>query len=171
MAFVFQYGSNMSSSRINSPIRLHGDARFVCLAFTADLYDFEFTVFSKSNDCAAANIHPNPTGRQIWGVVYEIPDNLIKRETAGNRKSLDAIEGEGSTYERVYILLRKQADVDFPMPVITYVALKRINDIRTSAEYAGHIIRGAMEHNLPSDYISYIKNKIIENDVNLRDYI
>lgn len=161
----------MSSSRINSPDRLCGDARFVCIAHTTDRYEFEFTAWSKSNNCAASNIHPNSAGRQIWGVVYEIPDYLIKRETAENRKSLDAIEGEGSNYRRVNISLKKPDEVDFSDHVITYVALNRIHDIRTSAEYVGHIIRGSREHNLPTDYISYLKTRIAENDANLRDVI
>ena len=94
MALVFQYGSNLSSERINSDSRLKGDARPVGIAYTEDDFELDFSVWSKGNNCAAADIIPG-AGRKIWGVIYEIPDYLIERTSAKerDRKSLDAIEG------------------------------------------------------------------------------
>lgn len=42
---------------------------------------------------------------KVWGVVYDIPDYLIGKATAKahNRKSLDAIEGEGTNYKQEFI--------------------------------------------------------------------
>jgi hypothetical protein len=88
MALVFQYGSNARSERLNANDRLCGDARPVGIAHTQDYYELDFTVWSKKNKCAAADIVPG-SGRKIWGVLYEIPDYLIRRETSGKRKSLD----------------------------------------------------------------------------------
>ncbi|MEK9138018.1 MAG: hypothetical protein AAB393_12905, partial [Bacteroidota bacterium] len=92
MAFVFQYGSNSSSRRLNSVGRLRGDARSLGLAQTVGQYDLGFTVWSKTNQCAAADL-VRAHGRHVWGVLYDIPDYLLSRGTAGSRRSLDAIEG------------------------------------------------------------------------------
>jgi hypothetical protein len=86
MALVFQYGSNTSSKRINSANRLRGDAISLGLACTVEDFQFDFTVWSTTNNCAAADIIKG-SGRKLWGVLYEIPDYLIRRDTAGSRCS------------------------------------------------------------------------------------
>lgn len=45
------------------------------------------------------------------GVLYEVPDFLIERKAAAaqNRKSLDAIEGEGTNYKRETIAVRQDS--------------------------------------------------------------
>ncbi len=98
MALVFQYGSNMSSKRINSDSRLKGDASVIGVANAKKDFELVFDIDSKSNKCAAADI-THVSGRRIWGVLYEIADRLICRDTSGARKSLDEIEGEGSNYQ------------------------------------------------------------------------
>jgi hypothetical protein len=92
MALVFQYGSNTSSRRINSDDRLHGDAKSLGLAFTVGQYDLGFTVWSKGNNCAAVDL-VRARNRKVDGVLFEIPDHLLSKETSGERRSLDQIEG------------------------------------------------------------------------------
>src|SRR5688572_21902663 len=83
-ALIFQYGSNMSTARLNSLDRLQGDARPIGIAYTDENYDLLFDIWSTSNNCAAADI---VTGeKKIWGVVYEIPQWLIRREPSQLRK-------------------------------------------------------------------------------------
>jgi len=90
---VFQYGSNCLDSRINSQERLCGKAQFIGIAETVEDYELAFNVLSKRNNCAAADIIEKP-GDKVWGVLYNVPENFIKRETVPNGfKSLDAIEG------------------------------------------------------------------------------
>src|SRR6266545_4263178 len=98
----------MSSARLNSETRLKGDAREVGVAFTQDDYELVFDIWSTSEGGRAAADLIEGSGRKIWGVVYEIPDYLIRRETASarQRKSLDAIEGQGSNYQLVEIKLQ-----------------------------------------------------------------
>src|ERR1043165_4196897 len=103
MAYVFQYGSNTLTSRLNSESRLRGDARSLGAVYAEKDFELDFTVSSITNRCAAADIVPGG-GRKIWGVLYESPDYLIRRETSGDRKSLDAIEG--TKYERRRISLK-----------------------------------------------------------------
>lgn len=153
MALVFQYGSNASSERINSCNRLRGDACIVGIAYTAEDHELEFTVWSRNNRCAAANILSG-FGRKIWGVIYKVPDYLIRRETAGNRKSLDAIEGEGQNYKRSHIAVRPPDGPSFDQEVITYIANKRRAGIKTSLEYAFSIVSGLREHKVPNESVN-----------------
>lgn len=168
MALVFQYGSNTSVQRLNAPDRLCGDARSLGLAFTLEAFELDFTVCSKKNKCAAADIIPN-SGRQIWGVLYEIPDNLISRDTSGKRKSLDEIEGK--KYERMKIRVCKAIDPETPTEALTYVVIDREYNLRTSHKYVTYILKGLREHGAPTDYIEYVKGRIINNNPDLSGYI
>lgn len=169
MAFVFQYGSNMSVARLNHSTRLLGDAVPIGLAATIDTFDLEFTVWSKSNNCAAADIVPNDNGRIIMGVCYEIPDYLITRDTANaqGRKSLDAIEGEGTNYFRTDIQV---ALIDGTQRnVVTYVVKNRRSGLKTDIAYAAHILDGLREHTFDQNYKNYVVSQIVLNNPNLKE--
>ena len=101
MVLVFQYGSNSLESEVNGKDRLCGDAKFVDIAETVEDFELAFDVCSTVRSCAASDIVRKPGGK-VWGVLYEVPDYLIGRETAKarGRKSLDAIEGECKNYKR-----------------------------------------------------------------------
>ena len=90
MALVFQYGSNCSESEINSMDRLRGDAKFVDIAETVEDYELAFDVMSTGRGCAASDI-VRKEGGKVWGVLYQIPDDLIGRDTTPKgRRSFDA---------------------------------------------------------------------------------
>ncbi|MGA2659557.1 MAG: gamma-glutamylcyclotransferase family protein [Verrucomicrobiota bacterium] len=164
MALVFQYGSNMSAARLNAGNRLNGAAHPVGVAVTENDYEFTFDICSKTNDCAAADIVEGG-GRRIWGVLYEILDRLIRRDTSAPDKSLDAIEGEGTNYQRVEIHLRWPDGRCVAGCVLTYVGLARRQGIQTSAAYARHIVAGLAEHPaVPQDYVSYVRARILANN-------
>jgi gamma-glutamylcyclotransferase (GGCT)/AIG2-like uncharacterized protein YtfP len=135
---VFQYGSNCLDSQINSKERLKGDARFISIAETVDDYELAFDVFSNGCRCAAANIVPKPGGK-VWGVLYEIPKYLLSRHTAGERKSLDAIEGEGTNYERREIEVRKpNGEI---VTALTYTVRNPRSGLRTDIDYVRYYHR------------------------------
>lgn len=73
MSLVFQYGSNTSAPRLNSADRLNGRAQVVGRARTRKRFELGFDVWSKGNECAAANIRRSLCGRRIWGVLYQVP--------------------------------------------------------------------------------------------------
>jgi hypothetical protein len=166
MALVFQYGSNADPNRLNSHDRLRGDARSVGTAYTEDSFQLDFTVWSDRNNCAAADIVPGG-GRTIWGVLYEVPDFLIRRDTAGDRRSLDAIEGEGTNYERVPIRLRRPDATRIEQEVITYIVINRRFGLQTSLEYVRHIIVGLRAHNVPGEYVEYVKERVTTSNPTL----
>lgn len=164
MAFVFQYGSNMSAARLNHADRLAGDAKAIGIARTIEPFELAFTVWSKTNACAAADIVPSKTGRSVYGVVYDIPDFLLSRDTAKkhNRKSLDAIEGEGTNYVRRTIDLFR-ADGS-KLSAMTYVVRERGVGLKTSLAYVKHIFDGLKEHSIPEDYHQYVVSRIVDNN-------
>lgn len=168
---VFQYGSNMSVARLNSPDRLNGDAKLVGTAYTTELYNLHFPVWSKGNNCAAASINRSSHGRKVYGVLYNIPDSLVSRGQAKltGGKSLDAIEGEGSNYVRSTINVVRNDEMT--VSATTYVAKRPGPDKKTSIDYANHILNGAKENSLPRDYINYLIAKIIESNPNLIDLL
>ncbi len=168
MALIFQYGSNTSTERFNSPERLSGDARSLGAVYTLNNFELDFTVSSVGNACAAADLISG-CGRKIWGVLYEIPDYLIDRKTSGDRKSLDAIEG--GKYERQTIKVAYSNGVPVEGEVLTYVVKDKEKGIRTSLDYCRHIITGLREHSIPEDYIQYVKERITANNLSLQNDI
>jgi hypothetical protein len=160
MALVFQYGSNTSSSRLNSAERLAGDAKDLGLVRTDGTFELCFNVWSTTNRCGAADIREG-AGRVIWGILYEIPDYLIDRATSGVRRSLDAIEG--AKYERRTIVLLRPDGTRLEDGTITYTVRTPQIRLKTSLEYASHILAGLREHRAPDDYIAYVKNRVVLN--------
>ncbi len=166
---VFQYGSNMSSARLNSEKRLAGDAKHVGVAYTKEDHEFHFPVWSQGNNCAAASITPSPTGRKIFGVLYEVSESLVDRQKAKaiDRKPLDAIEGEGTNYSRttIEVLLEDNTIV----LATTYVARSCETEVKTNKGYATHILNGAKENNAPDEYIDYLILRITNNNPDLKE--
>lgn len=161
MALVFQYGSNTSSARLNSPDRLRGNARDLGLVCTQSLFELDFDVWSSNNNCAAADIREDG-GRVIWGVLYEVLDYLVERATAGAQRSLDAIEGPH--YERRPIAVQKADGTPVEGEVITYMVRAPQPGFRTSLDYVSHIVAGLREHGAPDDYVAYVKERAIANN-------
>ena len=156
MALVFQYGSNCSESEINSHRRLRGDAEFDRIAETVDDFELAFDVHSTGRGCAASDIVRRPGGK-AWGVLYRVPDNLIRRDTAPpERKSLDAIEGQCTNYKRETIKVRRRPEGDI-VEALTYTVKDPQLGLRTSLAYVRLIVCGLRDHNVPNEYIAKVK--------------
>jgi len=156
MTLVFQYGSNCSESEINSEGRLRGDAKFSGIAETVEDFELAFDVQSTRRGCAASDI-VRKHGGKTWGVLYEVPDYLIKRETAKarRRKSFDEIEGESTNYKRETIEVRRaNGDV---VQALTYTVKAPQPGLKTNVEYVRHIVCGLREHGVPDEHITKVK--------------
>ncbi|MFW6200947.1 MAG: gamma-glutamylcyclotransferase family protein [Gemmatimonadota bacterium] len=164
MPLVFQYGSNLSTARINAATRLCGRARVIGPAFTAAPYELAFTVWSESNGCAAADLLPG-RGRAIWGVLYEIPEPAVFRSRCPpDRTCLDMVENEGRSYVRTRVQVCDGIGGDpLAEPVLTYLGNRRRRGIRTSTAYVRHILAGLREHRVPEEYVAYVRGRIEEN--------
>ena len=164
MALLFQYGSNMSSARLNSEARLRGDAKVRCVARTVEPFELVFSVWSTNNNCAAADIVQSKAGRRLYGVVYEVPDFLVSRETAKphQRKSMDSIEGEGTNYVRQTIEIEDREGSR--LSAMTYVVKDRRSDIKTEMHYVQHLFDGMEEHEIPMDYRDYVAARAVASN-------
>jgi cation transport regulator ChaC len=168
MALIFQYGSNMSIARLNGKDRLCGDAKPIGVMKTLGLFELVFSVWSKTNNCAAADIVPCDFGKEIYGVVYDVPEILLSRNTAkmNNRISMDQIEGEGTNYVRRNIDLLKPDGST--ASALTYVAKEPKSGLVTDLDYVKHILTGLSENNIPEEYRHYVRSRVIDNNPMLK---
>ncbi len=160
MALVFQYGSNCLNSEINSETRLRGDAKFVDIAETEEDFELAFDVQSVGRGCAASDIVRKPGGK-VWGVLYEVPDHLIARDSAKacGRKSFDQIEGECTNYKREMIEVRRPGRPDGEtVRALTYTVKYPKPGLNTNIDYVRLIIGGLREHKVPDEYIAKVKS-------------
>jgi hypothetical protein len=158
MPLLFQYGSNCLTARLNSPHRLNGSAVVQGRAQTVDEYDLAFDVWSQTNGCAASNLIPAPgTGRHAWGVLYEVPADLIRgKNRPDGRRTLEEIEGR--RYEELPIRVRDREGNEVEN-VTTFLVKsnERRDSLWTSVAYVSWIVYGMREHGVPEDYIAHIQ--------------
>jgi hypothetical protein len=143
---------------------LNGAAKVIGKVITENTFEFDFTVYSKTNKCGAADIVPG-SGCQIWGVLYDIPEERIfRKKCPEGLKCLDAIEGEGINYVRDSISVCYPDGTRVKDVVITYVAKERKTTYKTSIDYVRHIINGLRSNEIPESYIEYVKQRIVRNN-------
>lgn len=141
--YYFAYGSNMASQRLRrrlpsaEPI---GPARL-------DGYRRTFNVYSTRDGSAKCNAVPDAVGPGLFGVVFRIDP--------AERLLLDRFEGTGVEYRavrvRVVLLCGRAEDA------LTYLGT-RIDVSRLPFHwYKEHVLRGALEHNLPDEQIAQIR--------------
>lgn len=139
----FAYGSNMSSQRMLQ--RLPG-ARYTSLARLAQ----HKLSFRKNDQGMSAKCDIELTGSvadEVIGVLYDI--------SLEEKQLLDQIEGLGSGYDEKFVELRTEAgQVLF---AVTYCAINIDENMIPYHWYKQHVLRGAIEHNLPQSYVSLIE--------------
>jgi hypothetical protein len=82
-----------------------------------------------------------------------------------------AIEGEDINYQRITIALKYPDGLPVGGEPITYVVINKQSGLRTSLEYANHILIGLQEHNVPEEYVEYVKARTIANNPSLENNI
>lgn len=166
MTLVFQYGSNCLESEMNSPERFNGKAIFLGVAKTVENYQLDFNTYGRRRECAVADIIKSGN-KPVWGVLYNIPNELMCRETAPNNLiSFDKIEGEGCNYRRHWLpIIRLDGKKLIALTYVVRCPYQR--PIKTNTEYAQLIISGLREHikdGIPSEYINEVKQIIGKNN-------
>lgn len=144
----FAYGSNLSRTQMADRCP---SAVFVARALLPD-HVLTFPRWSARRKCGVGGIAAR-TGGKVWGVVYRI--------AARDIVSLDASEGYDSNhpphennYIRAAVEIMREGRPDDLLTVLTYFAVAMPGKHIPSADYRDTIIRGAREHDLPSDYIA-----------------
>jgi len=148
----FAYGSNLNWDQIRDRCP---STRFASIA-RADGYRLEFTRFSKNRQCGVADIVAS-AGSDVWGVVFEIPDDEVN--------VLDKSEGyspgrgrEKNAYERFQLDVFRQGSNASPITVWTYVVVNKLKSApKPSAEYKATILAGARHWKLPADYVEELE--------------
>lgn len=96
-----------------------------------------------------ANIVPDP-GATVTGVLYE-----INEEELGH---IDLTEGVLiGNYERVTVTARTREDSPSSMTAFTLTSDRRDSGLQPSQRYMNLLIEGAIEHGLPTEYVSFLR--------------
>jgi len=106
------------------------------------LKDYDFVCNKKSIDGSGKGNLVLSENSEVWGVIFEIYENDLSR--------LDEIEG-GYQRKNVTVLLNNT-----PVTAVTYISDKLTGEPPTQS-YLQLIIDGAIEHQLPEDYIAKLK--------------
>jgi gamma-glutamylcyclotransferase len=140
----FAFGSNLASHRLLQRLpkaRLSGVARLKEYRLS-----FRKSDAGESGKCDI-EFTANPTDIVI-GVIYQISDD--------DRLILDQFEGLGWAYDSKQVEVTTNSEET--LSAFTYTAL----DIDTSMTpyhwYKEHVLRGAVEHDFPPQYIQFIKS-------------
>ncbi len=147
MPLVFQYGSNCDAAEFNSQERLDGRAVDLGAARTVEIFEFAFDKQSVKRGCAAADLIEGETERAIWGVLYEISDNDLK-------KLGDKIEGP--SYQPASIYVENRSGEIVLATTFVVKAARRQKNLFTNAQYVGHIVSGLRSHGVPEEYVQHI---------------
>jgi cation transport regulator ChaC len=141
----FAYGSNLDQMQMAQ--RCPG-ARIIGVAQLAN-HRICFPRRSPVRDCAVASFEPHKGG-VVWGVVYELDDDDLKR--LDEREGYDPVNPTAvNRYCRVDVTVSHAGGKR--VEAVAYVAVPEDNPGRPSADYMRHIVDGAAAHSFPDDYI------------------
>jgi len=133
----FAYGSNMSRQRLSSRI---SEAKFYGIG---KILDKKLLCNKKSIEGSGKANLVNTPGEIVWGVLYKINDKdihiLDKIEDGYQRQTHKILINEKNVLAELYVSER-----------LTY-------ELPTKS-YKKHIVEGAIENQLPLDYIKNLKN-------------
>lgn len=114
-----------------------------------------FDVWSQTNGCAASDLVATPrSGRRAWGVLYEIPADLIRGKRTDGRRTLTQIEG--SRYEERSIRVHNAAGEEVEAATFLVKSAGRQAGLWTSSDYVGHIVSGLRAHQAPEEYVQRV---------------
>ena len=144
----FAYGSNMSASRLRE--RVPSAEALGCFALNG--HDLRFHKSSKDGSGKCDAYLTQYDGNIIYGVLYKI-DPMEKL-------ALDKAEGLGHGYDQKEITVT--ASDGSSVAAITYVATNIDGSLKPYSWYLNHVLVGAKEASLPSEYVEE-KIKLIES--------
>ena len=139
----FAYGSNMSSPRL---LQRLPQARYTGLARLSQ----HRLSFRKNDAGLSAKCDIQLTGRvadQVIGVIYDI--------SFEDKQLLDQVEGLGTGYDEKTVELTTESGRT--LFAVTYCAIDIDENLIPFHWYKQHVLRGAIEHNFPSEYIKLIE--------------
>jgi Gamma-glutamyl cyclotransferase, AIG2-like len=174
---LFQYGSNMSASRLQAKVTRYlrytpaGARTEIHLLGRARLpgWHFILDLFATEQDTLVADICERSGQDQVWGVVYKLDRELVDRSD-GKRSVLDRIEGhrpERNPENYRPCIVRAELDGAL-VSAVTYVgtneARRRCREehlgARVDPQYAAAVLEGAASADLPPDYQAFLRREL-----------
>jgi len=144
--WYFAYGSNMKQLRLESRIKRTG------LVWKRGFIQGHSICFDKiaGDGSGYANLKVDNAGK-VWGILYELTDNEIE--------ILDTKEGVSKHYLRNKTTRRNITTDDGIFSCEVYFANTAMinNNLLPRRDYLNFLIEGAVEHQLPEDYILVLK--------------
>ena len=141
--FYFAYGSNMSIPRLTGRVP---SARYESTGF---LYGHKLAFHKVGRKDGSGKCDAYKIGNAedyIAGILYTIdPDH---------RSLLHEIEGAGAGYEVMNVDIMTSSNTS--LSAFTYYATKIKHDLKPFHWYKHHVVFGARENNLPSEYVDQI---------------
>lgn len=145
----YAYGSNMDCALIRERC---SSARFIGVAKLAD-HSLTFSRKSSKRGCGVADVVES-AGHDVWGVVYEIDD-------PDDERRLDRCEGFPHAYTKESRITYLRDQLEQPLNVSIYFAVKQENPPLPNAEYKNLIVGGAKFWQLPLAYIQELDQIIV----------
>ncbi|NQZ06793.1 MAG: gamma-glutamylcyclotransferase [Algicola sp.] len=142
--YYFAYGSNMSQQRIQSRCP---SARSMGM-FHLKGHLLSFNKAGKDGSGKGNVVATNNEQAVVYGVVFDIIDSEIT--------DLDQAEGLGIDYSKhtVSVIGQNNNTID----ALIYIALLTDDNLKPYHWYKTHLLTGALEANLPHQYIQTIRN-------------
>lgn len=137
----FAYGSNMDLDQMQS--RCPGTE--VIGVGELPHYRIAFTRWSRAWDSGTADILPDRK-EKIYGALYDLSLDDLKK--------MDKFADYPNSYIRQDIEVICKGE---RLPAMTYIA-RRLGVFLPSRSYLGKMVSGAMSHDIPEDYINYLKS-------------
>ena len=148
----FAYGSNLDWAQMKRRCPL---AKFVCRA-KLPAYRLAFTIKDAERRCGVADVLPDKS-KDVWGVVYEFPDNELK--------NLDKKEGykpdrpnEQNEYTREDHYVWREGDAKQALLVALYRGHPQLDPPLPNDDYKNLIVNGAKHWKLPAEYIRELES-------------
>jgi hypothetical protein len=140
----FAYGSNMLTKRLTDPERAPSAIPVAVGYVERHRLTFDKVSRPRSGKSAKCDMeHTGVAADRVYGVIFRI--------SAADAANLDKAEGLGCGYKKT------ECDVvtkDGFYRGKVYIATDKDQSLRPFHWYKEHVVRGALEHNLPADYIA-----------------
>ncbi len=141
----FAYGSNMATHRLLQ--RLPG-ARHIDIGILTR-HQLSFRKKDDAGLSAKCDIElTGDAGDEVIGIIYNISN--------ADKQTLDQIEGLGRGYDEKLVEIR--TPLGQVLSAVTYYAIEIDHSLIPYHWYKQHVLRGAIEHGLPVEYISKIES-------------
>ena len=146
----FSYGSNMSSRRLKNRV----ESANVISTGILEKYKLKFHKISEDGSGKCDAYFTNVLNDKINGVIYSIHEKDLDK--------LDDCEGLDKGYKKENVDIIKANGEK--VKAFTYIATNIEKSLLPFSWYKYHVLHGAVENDLPHDYITFIDSFKSEDD-------